>query len=148
MNYKKRRVQPGPNKNEEKIRRNKIGARTLESYFNGVERLVIDFRWTSKHGAVLGEERGEYTPGDKISFMIPCPGGCGNGQINFERKITDLVNERKTDGEGRAQCAIPLYPSGEICDSEVKCRLSVVYKNSPPSAVPVAPTKGNLSEIQ
>jgi hypothetical protein len=104
--------------------------RTLRSYFQDVERLVIDFQCISKQGDVLQSEHQEYGPDDKIMFTIACPGGCGDGQVNLHGKISDLVSGRKNMGDGQAKCAKPLYSSDEICGSETKCRFSLEYRDS------------------
>ena len=128
MPYKKRRIIKSPNKNQEKSGRNQLTYPPLREYFPEVERLILKTRFSNRQGHILQDDYIEYGPGDLVNFLIPCPGGCGEGQTNLQSKIESAVRSRQSQATGYAVCENALYNTTDTCGCEINCDVKVVYK--------------------
>lgn len=88
---------------------------------------MLDVQFLNRQGHLLQDDHLEYGPNDPINFMIPCPGGCGDGKTDLQSKIEHVVRQHLTSGEGHAQCGRQLYSNTELCGCEVRCQIRVVY---------------------
>lgn len=100
---------------------------TLTTVFPNVSKLVLDLRYLSRQGDELQVNHVEYTPSDSVDFMVPCPGGCNDGQTNLKEKISSIVQSQSDSGQGRAKCAQQLFSSSDLCGCELECQIQLNY---------------------
>ena len=130
MPYKKRRIKKSPNKNQERSQRSQASFLPLKSYFPEIERLIVDIRYSSKQGHLLQDDHHEYGPSDPVSFVAPCPGGCGDGTTDLQGKIDSVVRQHESDSRFQARCMQPIYSASEPCGCEIEGKVSVIYRAS------------------
>jgi hypothetical protein len=66
---------------------------------------------------------------DEADFRVDCPASCGDGRMDLEAKIKDVVGRKQTDADARGKCNRILYPgSPDICGTELRCHIKVAYQ--------------------
>src|ERR1044071_9333696 len=139
MPIKKRRPVKHLNKNEERLKRRDAqdfqsrNAGTLGSRFPTVSRLDIQMEFTSTQGHVLGSEIRNFRPDSRLMLSADCPGRCGNGRMDVESVVSQMINNRQTARDTKGLCKQTLFAgSSETCNCELKCKITAEY--FPPSA--------------
>ena len=131
--YRKRRIQPSPNKNLAKVRRaeNQRNRQQLSDVYPNVERLSVNLRFVSPQGHILADTRRQFGPSDVLDLEAPCPGRCGDGRMDLDGKIDSAIQQHATSSEGRGRCNRPVYmgSASEECGTELQCRIEVSYRS-------------------
>lgn len=134
--YRKRKVKPGPSKNEQKVMRSRESEAanrstpTLKSLYPPVDRLTIHLEFRSPQKAPLGNETRVFNANDPCRFTAPCPGTCGVGSFNLAAKIGKVVETAAAASEGTGVCQEQGGAAG-VCGCELKVRMEVVYAPLP-----------------
>jgi hypothetical protein len=136
--YRKKKRNPGPSKNEEKVERarqaeamnrtgNSVGAR-----FPEVGSLKITLAFTGAQGQSFGEVTKTYKPQDPCDFATPCPGRCGVGSFDLASKIAAVVTAHEMVSEGSGVCQEKPYAGAtEPCGCTLKARVEATYRSIP-----------------
>lgn len=136
MAYHKKRIRPAPNKNDAKVRRREnVGGSEfrVDSFYPRIDRISMRLSFFDARGNFLDQKDQSFGANDTIALEIDCLGPCGNGKINLEPKIRDMIQKHESVSDGRARCAQTLYAgSNDVCGYEVSCRTEIDYK--PPTA--------------
>src|SRR5690348_12319019 len=128
MNFKKRRHQKTINKNDQKVRRAQAerDKPPLSAVYPGVEHLAVRLDFYSPEGSILLKQDREFSPDDIVDLSAPCPGRCGDGRMDLEGKLAELIRRREVSSENRAQCRRPIYAdAAEICGCELRCSINI-----------------------
>jgi hypothetical protein len=132
MAYYKKRIAPSPNKNVAKVRRRETGNQSetrIESLHPLVERLSVEMELYDAKGNFLDKRVSSFGPKDVIALQIECSGPCGNGRVDLEGKIRDMLSKRETVSESRAKCPQTLYAgSPDVCGYEFRCHTEITYR--------------------
>lgn len=138
MPIKKRRPVKHLNKNDEGLRRRaeeqhrlqSVG--TLRSRFPSVISLEVQIEILSRERHVLSSETRRFQGDDILSFKLDCVGRCGNGTMDMEGLIVQMVNNKQTTRQSKAYCKQKLFiESNEECGCEYNCHIAIQY--FPPS---------------
>jgi hypothetical protein len=128
MAYFKRRKPKTVNKNQEKAARNRREAgRPLSSLYPNVQRLVLDLSFVSPQGDLISEDQIQAGPSDVVDLAAPCPGRCGDGSMDLQGKVDEIVRRHETSSESRGRCARPAFGSGDPCGTELRARIDITY---------------------
>ena len=131
MAYHKKRIAPAPNKNAAKVlrRENLASAEVrIDSFRPRVDRIMMQMDFYDARGNFLDQRSQSFGSNDTILLQIDCVGPCGNGKINLEEKIQDMIRKRESVSDGRARCAQTLYAgSSELCGHELRCHTEIHY---------------------
>ncbi len=127
---KKRRAPAGPNKNEQKVMREKMARSIgpLRERYPSVQKLTVDLEFRTPQQHLMDNQTRVYTPGDQCDFTVPCPGRCGHGSFDLAGKIKSVIEGGETSSESRGTCMETLFDgSKEPCGFELRCRIRTVY---------------------
>ena len=129
MAYFRRRNTKTVNKNEEKALRNRRQAgQMLSSAYPGVQRLTLDLEFISPQGDLISQDQVDAGPSDIVDLSAPCPGRCGDGSMDLQGKVEDIVRRHETRSESRGRCARPAFGTGDPCGTELRARIAVSYQ--------------------
>jgi hypothetical protein len=93
-----------------------------------VSTLNIRMEFVSPEGHSLSSEDRQFSPSDLVDFSAPCQGRCGNGRMDLEGKISQIVNAGQTTCETRGVCQELLYAgANDVCGCELRCVIKVAY---------------------
>ncbi|MBI3550805.1 MAG: hypothetical protein HY078_17355 [Elusimicrobia bacterium] len=141
--YKKRRVNSGPTKNEEKAartieqKRQERSGDTLAHLYPNVQRIAIELEILSPQKLQLSKETRIFNPGDRYKFSVPCPGRCGQGSFDLAGKIEQVVTNRERTSTSHGQCKEPLYAgAAETCACELNCKIEITFLPEPEPEAP------------
>jgi hypothetical protein len=137
--FKKRRVNQGPNKNEEKVRRAEAaankdrGAQLLGQRFPNVSKLTLRIRFHAHGQDIRPPETLVLEPNAPLRTRIPCPGKCAeNGSFELGPTIETAVAGQKARAEGNAACQETLYAGlPETCGCQLNCVIELAYRPEP-----------------
>lgn len=132
MAYRKKRIRPAENKNAAKAlrRQENQNQAPLDHRYPVVQRLAIGLNFYTPRGEFLEKKNLVFTPQDQVDFRVPCPGTCGDGRIDLETKVDEVINKRETLSQGRGKCAQPVYAgeNEDVCGYELHCNIEVNYR--------------------
>lgn len=133
--FRKRRINAGPNKNEEKVRRAQEAANQgrasgrVRDRFPDVERLSFTFTSTNPQSGASETHTRALGPDDACALTVPCPGRCGRGVFDVSEKAAAAVAARQTAAEASAVCAEELFAGlPDTCGTKLVCLLEVTYR--------------------
>ena len=133
--YRKRRIAPGPNKNEEKVRRSQEAetrarsAGLLRDRFPTVDRLALDLTVTAPQDGSTEHLKRDIGAENGCEFTVPCPGRCGRGVFDVTEMVTAAVEARNPQAQAGAVCQEPFLPGlPDVCGVKLDCRLEVTFK--------------------
>lgn len=130
MFKKKRRAAPGPNKNEEKVLREKRAhsAGLLRDVYPTVQSITVELEFFTPQHHSLDRETRVFYPSTPCSFLVPCPGRCGNGFFDLSAKLKSVIESKQAFSESKGVCMNPLLDgSKEPCGFELHCRIRLVF---------------------
>ena len=132
--FRKRRTNAGPNKNEEKIRRSLEAesrarqAGLLRDRFPGVAGLTLNLTSTNPQSGLADSEVRAIAPDGVCELTVPCPGRCGRGTFDLGEMVKAAVEARNPSAEASAVCQEPYVPGlPDICGVKLACRLEARY---------------------
>ncbi|MEK6544327.1 MAG: hypothetical protein AABZ44_07845 [Elusimicrobiota bacterium] len=132
--FRKRRIKPKSNKNEQKVMRGIDSDRsgrsqgTLASLYPTVRRLTIAVKYLSVQSQVLDESTQELSVESPSSLSFPCPGRCGLGSFDLVSVIGEAVDSRKESVQDSQKCQEAVYSdSHNACGCELKYKIDIVY---------------------
>ncbi|MCG3203847.1 MAG: hypothetical protein KCHDKBKB_00524 [Elusimicrobia bacterium] len=104
----------------------------LRDRYSFVEKLVIEMEFLNPEGHMLGSEIRSFNPPDSLKLWVTCPGQCGNGRLNLETKISQILFSKKTISETKDICnEIVHIGANASCRCELRCRINVGYAEEP-----------------
>ena len=143
--YRKKRRNAGPSKNEEKIERNRQAETMLRSSnslgarYPEVRSLTVKLAFFGAQGQSFGEETRSFAPPDPCNFAVSCPGRCGVGSFDLAAKISAIVLACETISKSSGICQEKLYAGAvEMCQCRLECTIEVSYRPAPVAA-PIPP---------
>jgi hypothetical protein len=138
MPIRKRRPTKHLNKNDERLKRRDAqeyvmrSAGSLQTRFPTVSHLDIQMDFVSVQGHVLNSERRTFQPDSTLKFTADCPGRCGNGTMDMESVVNQMITSRQTSRSTNGFCRQTLYPgSSETCNCELRCKITAEYFPAP-----------------
>jgi len=130
MVYRKRRILPAKNKNAAKVKRRQgdVEQPALSTLYPNVKQIEIALQFYDARGNFLDESDMIVEQGDEADFRVDCPASCGDGRMDLEAKIKEVVSRNQTTAEAKGKCNRILYPgSPDMCNTELRCRIQVTY---------------------
>lgn len=134
---KKRRVKPGPNKNELRLTRQDREERersqsgTLRSRFPDVQELAIELRIESTAGATLEESSKQIGLDDAFQLNVECPGGCGGGHFLLTQLVESMLEAHSETRQGVAVCQAASYNDPRLpCSTKLHYGITISYDRS------------------
>lgn len=120
---KRRRGNPGPSKNELKVRRRReadnpgAAGRPLAEEFPGVQGMTLQLDFLTPQRQVLDQQTHAFGAEDVPALEIECLGRCvGEGTFDLTDKIRDAVTARRTMAQFSDVCAARPFPgNSETC---------------------------------
>lgn len=132
--FRKRRANAGPNKNEEKIRRGQEAesrarqAGVLRERFPGLSGLTLELTATHPQSGQSDRETRVIAADGACAFTVPCPGRCGRGTFDLTEMVTAAVEARRAEAQASAVCQEPFVPGlPDPCGYKLECRLEARY---------------------
>src|SRR5206468_856123 len=121
MPFKKRRIQKSHNKNLKKVMRGQSEAVILGTRYANVQRLDIQLDFISPEGVLLSSENRSFTPNDPMDLTADCPGRCGNGRMDLEGKINQIINSGQVSCDTQGLCQEIIYADmKEVCGTQLR----------------------------
>lgn len=143
MPIKKRRPQKAISKNEQRLIRRDQQEREswsvgrLGSRFPNVSSLELRLEFVTPQGDVLSTEQRLFRPSDLLDFSAACQGRCGNGVMNMEAAVSQMMNAGQTTRDIKGMCRETLFAgSPETCNCELRCRINATYNPAPAAETP------------
>jgi hypothetical protein len=130
MVYRKRRILPAKNKNDAKVKRRKgdVQQPSLGTLYPNVKQIEIGLQFYDARGNFLDEMDMIVGQDDEADFRVDCPASCGDGRMDLEAKIKEVVSRNQTKADAKGRCNRTLYPgSPDICGTELRCTIDVTY---------------------
>jgi hypothetical protein len=130
MVYRKRRILPAKNKNDAKVKRRQgdVQQPLLSVLYPGVKQIEIALQFYDARGNFLDERDMIVEQQDEADFRVDCP-SCGDGRMDLEGKIKDVVSRKQTSADAKGRCNSVLFAgSSDVCGTELRCRINVAYQ--------------------
>ena len=129
--YRKKKRNPGPSKNEEKVERARqaksqvaFGAR-----YSQARSLTVVLTFSGPQGQSFGQETRTFSPQDPCDFAVPCPGRCGVGSFDLEGKIDAVIAAQEQQSQASGVCQEVLFAgSADTCGCKLDCAITVAYR--------------------
>ena len=132
--FKRRRVRPGPNKNQQKVLRGRETERLAKSFaslslrYPSVAKLIVSVSFHSAQQHLLDQQTRTFEPEDSCDFAFPCSGECGTGTFKLGPNIDQLTAARQPFLEVTVKCQDRLYTGPRsVCNCEMKCKIEASY---------------------
>ncbi len=112
------------NEAKEERDRQKAAARLLSESFPSVKSIVVKMTYI-KHGKESLLRTLSYYPSSSFFFRISCLGeGCGDGELDVTRRITDMIRNNRKASKGVLTCN-GTDPSAIHAD--IECQVAITY---------------------
>ena len=101
----------------------------LGERFPSVIRLDLEMEFVSPQGHSLSSEHRSFQPNDTVDFSADCVGRCGNGRMDMESVVIQMINNRQTNRDTKGMCReILISGTSDTCNCELRCKISAEYR--------------------
>ena len=112
------------------MRNRRESGRALSAIYPNVQRLTLDLEFLSPQGDLISQDQIDAGPSDVVDLSAPCPGRCGDGTMDLQGKVEDVVRRHETASESRGKCARPAFGTGDPCGTELHAHIGIAYEAS------------------
>ena len=112
------------------MRNRQQAGRQLSAIYPNVQHLTLDLEFVSPQGDLISQDQVQAGPSDVVDLSAPCPGRCGDGSMDLQGKVEDIVRRHETNSESRGTCARPAFGTGDPCGTELRARIEIAYQAS------------------